>query len=347
MQQMDELFDRLARSCFEGLSDALRANPGLAMARSATGTTLLHEAARMGNGSAVEALIAAGAALDAVDGMGATPICRAAENGHADVVELLYALGADRHFDTGPGHWAYTANGGPRWDVLEITRDHPRVRAAWKSGGMPIERRDNYTMTEFRLIDVPTQLFALGTRDGITHGGYDAAEREILRDFANLDWREYRIGPSTTIYSRFTGTESTYTAAGTTFRLEIGFPVSSSPPESGAVAVSERAGFTALSVVLRGPLNQVGYAHWTLRDCARDRSLRDPARQLREVYHYFEHPQSDANVTEIQMEVDPPSSRPTPAATPLPLPERKGVLTSDTEFVPMSRPPSSQEGEAA
>jgi len=55
----------------------------------------LHDAARRGDLAAVERLLAAGAAVDATDGAGATPLYLAAGEGHAAVVVRLLSAGAN------------------------------------------------------------------------------------------------------------------------------------------------------------------------------------------------------------------------------------------------------------
>lgn len=69
----------------------------------------LHEAARAGNRSRVRSLLEAGAAIDAPDANGNTPLLFAAMAGHLSVVRHLVAAGANREHTNALGYDAYTA----------------------------------------------------------------------------------------------------------------------------------------------------------------------------------------------------------------------------------------------
>ncbi len=60
-----------------------------------SGCTPLHIAAIYGNRDCVQALLAAGAHLEAEDDEGQTPLLSAASFGHVEVVKVLLAHGAD------------------------------------------------------------------------------------------------------------------------------------------------------------------------------------------------------------------------------------------------------------
>ena len=77
----------------------LERNPELARAWTQDGYTALHYAAFFGGGGAAEALIDAGADLEAVsrNGMRVRPLNSAAAGGHGDVSRLLVERGADVH----------------------------------------------------------------------------------------------------------------------------------------------------------------------------------------------------------------------------------------------------------
>jgi hypothetical protein len=53
--------------------------------------------------------------------------------------------------------------------------------------------------------------------------------------------------------------------------------------------------------MVKGPLTQLGFAHYSLRLAIEQLGLPDPAREIREIYHYYEAPESDGNITELQI----------------------------------------------
>jgi uncharacterized protein len=87
---------RMAASSHDaaGVERALREGAAI-NARDASGITPLSDAARTGNVSLVSSLIAAGADVNTADDSGYTPLMMAATFDHADVVRLLLAHGAD------------------------------------------------------------------------------------------------------------------------------------------------------------------------------------------------------------------------------------------------------------
>ena len=84
--------------------------PDLLDARDAHGNTPLHRAARGGDASVADALLAAGADANAKDTEGGTPLHWAADGGDADVVKALLTAGADVNAKDAKGqtplHWA-------------------------------------------------------------------------------------------------------------------------------------------------------------------------------------------------------------------------------------------------
>jgi ankyrin repeat protein len=85
---------------------AAGADPGAAEPRF-IGSTPLHTAARVGSTAIAQLLLAAGAPVDAKDGLGRTPLWVAAENGSADVAALLLAAGATARTSDAGGVSAY------------------------------------------------------------------------------------------------------------------------------------------------------------------------------------------------------------------------------------------------
>lgn len=73
----------------------MAAHPKGAKARDALGATPLHRAAGGGSWAAAEALLAAGAQLEALDARSATPLLLAAASGRREVALRLAARGAD------------------------------------------------------------------------------------------------------------------------------------------------------------------------------------------------------------------------------------------------------------
>jgi ankyrin repeat protein len=88
-------FKALADRDLAALKTALRTSDAH-HARFPVANTLLHVAAARGYVGETQALIAAGAVIDARNGWGATPLWMAAQAGRLDVVRVLLDAGADR-----------------------------------------------------------------------------------------------------------------------------------------------------------------------------------------------------------------------------------------------------------
>jgi ankyrin repeat protein/peroxiredoxin len=105
------------------------------------GIDALHRAARAGDLSQVQAMIAAGVDVNSRDAMGGTPLHDAAWSGEAAVAAYLLQAGAfvnARHADGGssPLHYAVLTN---HPDVVEVLLDHNAdVQARYKTGQMPL-----------------------------------------------------------------------------------------------------------------------------------------------------------------------------------------------------------------
>ena len=83
-----------------------------------------------GDVSAVGALIERGAALEAKDKDGDTPLIYASDEGHASVAELLLAKGANREAKDNYGKTALdNARHGNHSDVIALLEAAPKVRA--------------------------------------------------------------------------------------------------------------------------------------------------------------------------------------------------------------------------
>ncbi len=94
-----------------------------------SGNTALHRAAAYGHRDAAEALLRAGAAVDAVNADGATPVLRAARWGHDEVVGLLLAHGAKAGATDASGRTA------AEWAAA---KQHAGVAAALAAAGRPL-----------------------------------------------------------------------------------------------------------------------------------------------------------------------------------------------------------------
>lgn len=102
--------------------------------------TALGAAARGGRLNAVEALLDAGAGLDASDAYGQTALYRAASQGHAPVVALLLKRGADPNsIDTYNKTPLLVAAGGGYEEVVRLLlRQGAKVGLGKRSGGDPL-----------------------------------------------------------------------------------------------------------------------------------------------------------------------------------------------------------------
>jgi hemoglobin len=84
--------------------------------------TPLHMAARRGNVAVAQALLAAGAAVEARDKQGETPLRRAVNCGHTEFVSLLLAHGADVNTRDKQGQTALRAARRP--EMVALLREH-------------------------------------------------------------------------------------------------------------------------------------------------------------------------------------------------------------------------------
>lgn len=87
----------------------------------AGGMTPLHDASRTGAVTSIEALLSAGAKVNATDGDGATPLHWAARNDQGEAIRVLLAAGADPLASTSDGTYALrcATKGGAAAAVLE------------------------------------------------------------------------------------------------------------------------------------------------------------------------------------------------------------------------------------
>ncbi len=248
-------------------------------------------AAGAGRLADVVALLDAGANIDLVgDGLG-TAVCHAAREGHADIVDALLARGANPHRGGGPGLWAYTSPHGVQWDILAVTRATPELNALWRSGGLPVERRDNYTMTELAIKEsTPVQIAAM------LSGSATSRDKAVPPAAEGPAIEAARTGPVIASFSAFSVGFSSYFEEGATFDYVTG------PIVDGIESVTLPA-IRCAAVFIKGAYTQLGFAHYSLRLWLEQAGYTDAGREVREIYHYVEAPTSDANITELQVEI--------------------------------------------
>ena len=93
--EKEPLIEAVLSADVAGVRAILEREPRSIAAAEPDGTTALHYAVHQGHLETVEALLAAGAGVDAVNRYGVMPLALAAENGDAAVVRQLLAAGAD------------------------------------------------------------------------------------------------------------------------------------------------------------------------------------------------------------------------------------------------------------
>lgn len=126
----------------------------------------LHEAARRGNLSRVEELLAGKTPVDATDGSGATPLYLAASEGHAPVVARLLAAGANwRHRVMG-----FQGSVGTPLHVA-IRNGHPEAVGVLLEAGVDPNLQDEgvgsplHVARESGQVAIETRLRAFGARE--------------------------------------------------------------------------------------------------------------------------------------------------------------------------------------
>lgn len=102
-----------------------------------SGKNSLHKAANQGDLEKVKALVAEGAPIDAVDGLGSTPLNLAARSGHPEVVKFLIENGANvNHRDQTGNTILHTATQMVRPEIAVMLIDNgaevDEVETIWK-----------------------------------------------------------------------------------------------------------------------------------------------------------------------------------------------------------------------
>ena len=164
----------------EFVREHLRAHPGAPAERDEDGCTPLHYAALGGSMDVVDALLAAGAEVDARADAGHTPSYYAAFGGHADVFQRLQDAGADMHaVDAVHATLLHAAAAGGSMDIVEaLLADGVDPNAVNFFRELPIHRA-----AQADRLDVVQRLFALGEDPNPT----DAHAMTLLHKAANRD----------------------------------------------------------------------------------------------------------------------------------------------------------------
>jgi ankyrin repeat protein len=119
--------------------------PELARAANDDGDTLLHRVAGEGRADLIEALIAAGAKVEATNDHGVTPLHEAAEHGHAAAIEALIAAGANVDaLDSSGGAPLHRAASDDRVDAITALLEKGAIlRARDQRGFTPLHTAAN------------------------------------------------------------------------------------------------------------------------------------------------------------------------------------------------------------
>lgn len=246
-------------------------------------------AAQSGDLATVRSLAPQQDSLDIVDAYGASALCLAGEAGQAHVVDWLLTAGANPHIGGGPGRRAFAGPRGIQWDVLAVCRADPALVALWSAAGLPFERRDNYTMTVPRLIETEAHaLHIFASSNALSPSEIESTVYMTLGQSSGT-------GPTTAVYRRFLSPVSERFDEAQRCSVTVGAPAGG--------ASSDLPALRCASAMVKGPLPQLGFAHYSLRHWLEGEGIPDPAIELREIFHYFEGVVSDANITEIQIAI--------------------------------------------
>lgn len=184
-------------------------------------------------------------------------------------------------------------------ELLTVLR--AEADALWRAAGLPVERRDNFTMTELTVRD--TAATPLNVIISPVPAGELTTVETFLRTFAAAGLERSRSSGDLTLY-RFDGA----------LESNIHDPAIRSTCHAG-YAVGQTAGIdlparcvvellTAARVAsshFRGPYNQIGYAHAILREMMAREGISDAGVALLEWRRYWEGTESDRNIVEIQI----------------------------------------------
>jgi hypothetical protein len=269
----------------------------------------LFQAVKAGDTQRAKSLIDDGAALDELS-EGGSALCWAARGGHADLVDILLRAGASRHIGRGPGYWAYNSPFGKQNDVLAVTRALPELDELWQAGGLPSGRWDNIVMTELKVKEF--EGVALAAASSISKVGLSAAYILKERYFSemileNPQIEKYRSGCDYALYRNIEapadgGIYDQGAACFFSFGAEILAQLAVTAPFVRELAPSQKIA----STLVRGAMSQLGFAHYELRRLMDDQRIKR-AGDAMEIFHYFESPTSDHNITEIAFVIKNPA----------------------------------------
>jgi RNA polymerase sigma-70 factor (ECF subfamily) len=261
------------------------------------------EAVERGDTSSVEGLVAEGLPVDTMlRGNSETAINIAAYHGHGELVEKLIALGADLNVAGGPAHFAYYGKSGGKQEVIDLMREFWRKSPFMVDAGKVAAQGEDYRIHEMRLREVPAKSYLLATsREPIAASQIPEVENRIRGEVNRILGVEgvKRTGPNVFIYTAVPEEASR-------FLLELGCEIElQKEGTADPLRITIIPGYLCASVVYVGPVPKGGFGaamDYIGRRIAEE-GYRKTGRSL-EIYHYWEHYESEANITEIQFLVE-------------------------------------------
>ena len=300
------LFEAAESDDIRAIRYLLTDRPDLVHTRNDDLDTALIVAARSGKLSAVEVLLDAGSDPNALGQHLDAAVSGAAANCWVRTVERLVAV-TNPTIARRAASWAFNSTCRGREETLELLRNQPSLAAEWKRAGLPVERRDNFTMTQMCVLNtcgdgVHNAVASAGRLIGAE--GVDNEREQLTGKLAVREIQVQRRGADFTTY-QFAGTlESNIYATDARFECSAGFAVEGSRMQSHPGVVIEPVQTkTYATSRFRGAYGQIGYAHSCLRQMIAREGLHDVCRELRETYNYWEGRDSDYNQITLAIEV--------------------------------------------
>jgi hypothetical protein len=192
--------------------------------------------------------------------------------------------------------------------VLAVTRALGELEELWKSAGLPVGRWDNFTMTEMKVREKKSiNIVALRNKIGADVKRPGDFRKEFYSNLLALKTsvNQIGLGRDIVVFDGFSGNGgSGYFDEGAIYSSRYGTEVDEFPAfETQILSKIEIPAARYASVLVRGSLSQLGYAHYELRRFMNAAGMIDKASRSLEIYHYFEDEKSDMNITELAIEV--------------------------------------------